>query len=66
MEALARELAVAEAYDPEFGERLREEWTAVQAQSTASGDGVANTIGGSVSGNVVQARDIHGDITFGA
>jgi hypothetical protein len=64
--ALAHELAVAEADDQRFGDELRAHWTGIHAEATASDDGVANTIGGSVSGNVVQAREIHGNITFGA
>lgn len=62
--ALAEELAVAEDYDHEFRDRLRAEWTAIQA--SASGGSASNTITGQVTGNVVQARDIHGDITFGS
>ena len=66
--ALAEELAMAEAYDPKFSEELRSQWTAIKAQTAASAadDGVVNTVSGSVTGNVVQARDIHGDVTFGA
>jgi hypothetical protein len=60
--ALARELEMAEAYDPAFGERLRAEWVSVRSQ--ASGGGVTNSVTGQVLGNVVQARDIHGSITF--
>jgi hypothetical protein len=63
--ALAHELAVAEAGDPRFGEELRAHWVGIQAEAAVSDNGVANTIGGSVSGNVVQAREIHGNITFG-
>jgi hypothetical protein len=65
--ALAEELATAEAYDPQFSRELRSQWTAIKAQTVASAadDGVANTISGPVTGNVVQARDVHGNITFG-
>jgi hypothetical protein len=62
--ALAEELATAEAYDPHFSEQLRAQWAAVQGQ--ASHDGVVNTISGTVTGNIVQARDITGDISFGS
>ena len=62
--ALAEELATAEAYDPQFSEQLRAQWAAVQGQ--ASDGGVVNTISGRVTGNVVQARDITGDISFGS
>jgi hypothetical protein len=54
--ALARELELAETRDQRFAERLRAEWSG----------GVVNRITGTVTGNVVQARDIHGDITFGS
>jgi hypothetical protein len=53
--ALARELELAETSDQRFAEQLRAEWS-----------GVVNRITGTVTGNVVQARDIHGDITFGS
>lgn len=56
--ALAEELATAAANDGQFAARLRAEW-----DQTA---GVVNKISGTVTGNVVQARDIHGDITFGS
>jgi hypothetical protein len=62
--ALAEELATAEPRDAQFREQLRAQWAAVQGQAF---DGcVANTIGGMVTGNVVQARDITGDISFGS
>lgn len=60
---LAEELAMAEAYDQQFREQLRMEWAAIKGQ--APGSGVANSIGGTVTGNVVQACDIQGNITFG-
>ncbi len=66
VQALAEELSVAEAYDDQFKERLRAEWTAFQRYQGASSSGVANSIGGDVTGNVVQARDITGNITFGS
>jgi hypothetical protein len=59
---LAEELAVAEDYDHEFRDRLRAEWAACQASASCGSAG--NTITGPVTGNVVQARDIHGNITF--
>jgi hypothetical protein len=64
--ALAAELETAEAYDERFAGRLRAEWAAVQNQAAPSGGGVANQISGTVTGNVVQARDIHGDVRFGS
>lgn len=63
--ALADELQTAGDYDPAFAEQLRAQWVAVQSGATATGtESVANSISGSVHGPVVQARDIHGDITF--
>jgi hypothetical protein len=50
-------LTAARDTDPVFAEQLRREW------ERGSG-GVVNTISGTVSGKVVQARDIHGDISF--
>jgi len=64
--ALAQELDMAEAYDERFKERLRAEWATVQTQASASGGSASNTITGPVTGNVVQARDIHGDVRFGS
>jgi hypothetical protein len=55
--ALAAQL---DTEDPEFGEELRRTWQ----QTTASQGGVVNQITGNVSGKVVQARDITGDIKF--
>jgi hypothetical protein len=55
--ALAEELEIAEAYDEQFAERLRAEW--------GRGGDVVNKISGTVTGNVIQARDIHGDIRLG-
>lgn len=61
---LAEQLAIAETEDPQFGEELRAQWAAARRRNSASDSGVANNISGSVRGNVVQARDIKGDITF--
>jgi hypothetical protein len=58
--ALAAQLDTEETEDPEFGEELRRTWQ----QTTASHGGVVNQITGNVSGKVVQARDITGDIKF--
>ncbi|WHT19166.1 hypothetical protein N8J89_39785 [Crossiella sp. CA-258035] len=59
---LTAALAQAEAADPEFGERLRAEWA--KASQHAETEGVTNHISGTVTGNVVQARDIHGGVRF--
>jgi hypothetical protein len=58
--ALATHLAAEEAGDPAFGEELRRAWQ----QASAGRGGVVNQISGTVSGKVVQARTIEGDITF--
>jgi thioredoxin-like negative regulator of GroEL len=61
--ALAQALVLDAGRDPRAAAELRH-WVA-SAQRTLTGDDhVANTISGEVHGNVVQARDIHGNITF--
>ncbi|WP_028927090.1 hypothetical protein [Pseudonocardia acaciae] len=55
---LADRLAEAERDDPEFREALRSGWAEL-----ASG-GVVNQVHSSVTGKLVQARDIHGNITL--
>jgi hypothetical protein len=59
---LSDKLAGAGKADPEFDQRLRAEWQ--RAAVSAESGGVVNDISGDVKGNVLQARDIHGDITF--
>ncbi|HET6711405.1 hypothetical protein [Amycolatopsis sp.] len=58
--ALAERLHEAEAEDGEFAEALRAEWQKV----SLSHGSVSNQVTGNVTGKVVQARDIHGDITL--
>jgi hypothetical protein len=58
--ALATRLAEFEAESPEFHDALRAAWS----EQHADHGGVNNQITGNVSGKVVQARDIHGDISF--
>jgi hypothetical protein len=60
VEALATHLAAAAAEDAEFGDRLHATWQQVSADR----GGVVNQIHGTVSGKVVQARDIEGGVTF--
>jgi hypothetical protein len=62
--ALAEQLAVEEAADPEFGASLRAEWAKVNVEQHADRGGVTNQITGNVSGKVVQARDIDGGVSF--
>lgn len=57
---LAEVLDVAQHEDPGFAGQLRTEWRAVQAGSGS----VSQSVSGMVSGNVVQARDIQGGVTF--
>jgi hypothetical protein len=64
--ALAEELETAEAYDEQFAGRLRAQWNQAEwNQIAASSGGVVNQVSGTVTGNVIQARDIHGNITLG-
>lgn len=63
--ALARALEQACAADPEFHRRLRELCDQAGTELHADHGGVVNQITGSVGGNVVQARDIQGGISFG-
>lgn len=55
---LQDKLTAARDSDPVFAEQLNREW------EQAKTGGVVNIISGKVSGKVVQARDIHGDISF--
>lgn len=57
---LSEHLAEATDSDPDFAAALNATW----AQLSASGDGVVNQVSGTVHGNLVQARDITGNITF--
>lgn len=61
---LAAALKEKQGADPAFGERLREEWNRLTVEQNAEAGGVANQVSGQVGGNVVQARDIHGGISF--
>ncbi|RSM76446.1 hypothetical protein DL991_24845 [Amycolatopsis sp. WAC 01375] len=61
--ALATRLSTAEAEDPDFSERLHREWDKAGGNRAETG-GVVNTVSGTVSGKVVQARDVHGNISF--
>lgn len=59
-EALDRQMRA----DPAFAQELRARWAEIVAAEVVAGDQVANTIKGPVRGNVVQARDVQGGITF--
>ncbi|MET8998156.1 hypothetical protein [Amycolatopsis sp. NPDC004169] len=58
--ALAERLAEAEVEDGEFAEALRTEWQKV----SYSHGSVHNQVTGTVTGKVVQGRDIHGNINL--
>ncbi|MGH3909081.1 MAG: hypothetical protein ACRDTE_33625 [Pseudonocardiaceae bacterium] len=64
VQALSAELDRAERADPEFASDLRAVWGQVSVQQRADSDGVANQVSGTVSGNVIQARDIDGGVSF--
>lgn len=66
LRALAEELQQLVAHDPEFAAQMRELWeqAGVEQQHAESG-GVINEISGTVYGRTLQARDIHGDVSFG-
>ena len=63
--SLQTQLERAVAADPEFGAQLALLWSELVPHLNATSDGVVNYVTGSVEGNVVQARDIRGNIMFG-
>jgi len=63
--ALARQLERLAAEDPKFAEQLRSIWSQASVQLQAQTGGTVNEVSGSVSGHVVQARDIEGGVSFG-
>jgi hypothetical protein len=64
--ALAEALRHAVHDDRQFAEELHRLWRDVQNMCNAATDGgVVNTLSGDVGGNVVQARDVQGGISFG-
>jgi hypothetical protein len=63
--ALRRALAHVAAEDPAFEADLRELWRELSPQLTATGGGIVNNVSGTADGNLVQARDVHGGISFG-
>ncbi|MGX7827163.1 hypothetical protein ACTG9Q_18950 [Actinokineospora sp. 24-640] len=64
--ALAGELERTAAADPDFATALRAEWNAAQVQQVVDHGSVSNHVSGTVTGNVVQAKDIQGNISFGS
>jgi hypothetical protein len=65
VDRLAAALEEVAAADPEFGEQLRSLWDRASAELHADHGGVINEVSGTVGGNVVQARDVAGSISFG-
>jgi len=63
---LRQALARAIADDSGFEAELRDRWSALSPHLNASAGDVINSVSGTVLGNVVQARDVHGGISFGA
>ncbi|MFI5911402.1 hypothetical protein [Dactylosporangium sp. NPDC051541] len=61
--ALAEQLSRALADDPRFAGLVRDQWHAVQTELTMGEAAVHNSFSGTAD-KVVQARDIHGDLTF--
>jgi hypothetical protein len=66
IQSLREELAQAAVDDPAFDRELRSLWRDLAPHLVVGTDGVVNNISGSVGGNVVQARDVQGGISFGA
>ncbi|WP_290059281.1 hypothetical protein [Amycolatopsis solani] len=61
--ALAERLQSAGAEDREFAEALRTEWEKLPESRVTYG-GVHNSVTGNVTGKVIQAGDVHGNITL--
>jgi hypothetical protein len=61
VQALAERLAEVEAVEPAFHDELRKEWAKVSVNQTGR---VNNSLTGNVSGKVIQAGDITGNISF--
>jgi hypothetical protein len=65
-EAAGRALQQLAADDPEFAAALREWRTGTDRLIREADAGNVNVIRGDVHGGVVQARDVHGPISFGS
>lgn len=61
---LSERLESAEKEDPAFSAELRALWQDLSVNQRVDGEGVANQIAGTNTGQVVQARDIRGGIKF--
>lgn len=65
VQALRDELVRTIADDPAFGKQLQRHWADLRPYLRVDTGGAVNNLSGSVRGNVVQARDVHGGISFG-
>ena len=65
IDTLRQSLARAIANDPAFEAELRDSWAALSPHLIATTGETFNNVSGTVEGNVVQARDVHGGISFG-
>lgn len=61
--ALAERLHQNEVNDQEFADALRAEWRRLPGTLTKHG-GVHNQVTGNITGKVVQAGDVHGNISL--
>ncbi|MFC7276041.1 hypothetical protein ACFQS1_18770 [Paractinoplanes rhizophilus] len=67
IEILREALAQAVAEDPSLEAELRDRWRELSPHLMTTGEaGTINSVAGTVSGNMVQARDVHGGISFGS
>lgn len=65
-QALAEALARAMIDDRRFAVEVASLWRQVQEGGTGTSHGnVLNVVSGDVDGSLVQARDIHGNVSFG-
>jgi len=65
IEILREALAQAVADDSAFEAELRDRWQALSPHLNTGEGSVIKSVAGTVEGNVVQARDVHGGISFG-
>lgn len=52
--------------DPAFDVEFRARFAQVRAVVASQSGNVTNTVSGEIGGSVVQARDVHGGISFGS
>ena len=65
LDALRDALRQLATEDQQFEVEIRGVWKDLELRQLATGEAVVNSVSGTVAGNVVQARDIHGGISFG-